>query len=136
MEHKTYRSKLSWGLAVLAFGPLILALALTVSDGAWAAAAIIAASIMFMMITYALTFYAVTPEKDLVVHGGPFMKRRIPISSIKSIEGTRTILGAPAWSLDRLHISFGKYDAVVISPVRKKEFIESLKAINPEIEIK
>lgn len=120
----------------LAFGPLLLALVLTIRDEAWAGAAIVLATILFMGITYALTFYSITVENDLVVHGGPFIRRRIPISSIKSIEPTRTILAAPAWSLDRLHISFGKYDAVVISPAHKSDFIAKLQAINPNIELK
>ena len=133
MEHKIYRSKLSWGLAALAAGPLLLALALTINQRAWAATVIVAATLIFMGITYALTFYSITKEHDLVVHGGPFVRRRFPISTIKSIEPARTILAAPAWSLDRLHISFGKYDAVVISPVNKEEFISLLRNINPNI---
>ena len=67
---------------------------------------------------------------------GKWGRQVIDISTIKSIEPTHTILGAPASSLDRLRISYNKYDEVVISPRRKEEFISQLQSINPQIVFK
>lgn len=62
-------------------------------------------------------------------------KMVIDINTVKSIEPTHTILSAPASSLDRLRISYNKYDDVVISPRKKEEFIQHLLSINPQIEL-
>jgi hypothetical protein len=67
---------------------------------------------------------------------GKWGKEVIDISTIKSIEPTHTILGAPASSLDRLRISYNKYDDIIISPRRKEEFIRQLQSINPQIVFK
>jgi hypothetical protein len=78
--------------------------------------------------------YVIT-ESQLIIDQsmGKWGKEVIDISTIKSIEPTHTILSAPASSLDRLRISYNKYDEVVISPRRKEEFISQLQSINPQI---
>lgn len=81
--------------------------------------------------------YVIT-ESQLIIDQslGKWGKEVIDISTIKSIEPTHTILSAPASSLDRLRISYNKYDEVVISPRRKEEFIRQLQSINPQIVFK
>ena len=73
-------------------------------------------------------------ESQLIIHQ-TMGKMIIDINTIKSIEPTHTILSAPASSLDRLRISYNKYDDVVNSPQRKEEFIQHLLSINPQIEL-
>lgn len=73
-------------------------------------------------------------DSQLIIHQA-MGKMVIDINTIKSIEPTHTILSAPASSLDRLRISYNKYDDVVISPRRKEEFIQHLLSINPQIEL-
>ena len=81
--------------------------------------------------------YVIT-ESQLIIDQslGKWGKEVIDISTIKSIEPTHTILGAPASSLDRLRISYNKYDDIIISPRRKEEFIRQLQSINPQIVFK
>ena len=74
-------------------------------------------------------------ELQLIIHQA-MGKMVIDINTVKSIEPTHTILSAPASSLDRLRISYNKYDDVVISPRRKEEFIRQLQTINPNIVFK
>ena len=74
-------------------------------------------------------------ESQLIIHQA-MGKMVIDINTIKSIEPTHTILSAPASSLDRLRISYNKYDDVVISPRRKEEFIRQLQSFNPNIVFK
>ena len=74
-------------------------------------------------------------ESQLIIHQA-MGKMVIDINTIKSIEPTHTILSAPASSLDRLRISYNKYDDIVISPRRKEEFIRQLQSINPNIVFK
>ena len=81
--------------------------------------------------------YIIT-ESQLIIDQslGKWGKEVIDISTIKSIEPTHTILSAPASSLDRLRISYNKYDDIIISPRRKEEFIRQLQSINPQIVFK
>ena len=81
--------------------------------------------------------YVIT-ESQLIIDQslGKWGKEVIDISTIKSIEPTHTILSAPASSLDRLRISYNKYEEIVISPRRKEEFIRQLQSINPQIVFK
>lgn len=81
--------------------------------------------------------YVIT-ESQLIIDQslGKWGKEVIDISTIKSIEPTHTILSAPASSLDRLRISYNKYDDIIISPRRKEEFISQLQSINPQIVFK
>ena len=58
---------------------------------------------------------------------------KVEIQSIKRIYKTRNPLSSPALSLDRIAIVYNKYDEVLISPKGKKEFIEELLKINPDI---
>ncbi len=57
---------------------------------------------------------------------------RVPIADIRSITPTRSALSSPALSLDRLRIDYGR-KAIMVSPVDRHRFIESLRAINPSI---
>lgn len=86
------------------------------------------ASILYLMVSIK---YEIN-ESQLIIHQA-MGKMVIDINTIKSIEPTHTILSAPASSLDRLRISYNKYDDVVISPRRKEEFIRQLQTINPNI---
>ena len=74
--------------------------------------------------------------------GGVFS--RIPISMISCIERSYNPYNGLAASLKRLRLRFNKgykwnypnwYCLPIISPVREKDFLESLKAINPNIQI-
>ena len=89
------------------------------------------ASILYLMISIK---YEIN-ELQLIIHQA-MGKIIIDINTIKSIEPTHTIISAPASSLDRLRISYNKYDDVVISPQRKEEFIRQLQTINPNIVFK
>ena len=60
------------------------------------------------------------------------------ISDIVSIERSYNPLSSPAASFKRLSIRFKKGSPNIwwlISPVREKEFIDMLKAVNPDIEV-
>ncbi len=63
----------------------------------------------------------------------------IDIARIKTIKRSYNPLSSPAASLKRLEIKFynkGRVETALISPVREREFIEKLKAINPNLVVK
>jgi hypothetical protein len=62
----------------------------------------------------------------------------VRISSITSIKRSYNPLSSPAASLKRLRLDLRKsekYPFMLISPVRETEFIEELKAVNPDIAV-
>ena len=63
---------------------------------------------------------------------GPF-RWTIKIEDIKKINKTRNPFSAPALSIDRLEILYGKYDVVSISPKNEHEFVELLLKENSRI---
>ena len=64
---------------------------------------------------------------------GFFSYKPIPISKIKELVDTRTLVSAPAPSLDRIEIKYGKSDKMILSPEDKDAFVKDLRRINPKI---
>lgn len=62
----------------------------------------------------------------LVVRSG-IMKWEIAYTDIVDIKPTRSPLSSPAWSLDRLEVSF-KHTSLLISPVDRESFLDLLMA--------
>jgi hypothetical protein len=76
------------------------------------------------------TYYAIEGDTLLIRSG--FIRWRVPIREIRSIQPTRSLLSSPALSLDRLRIDYGR-TPIMISPEEKQRFIETLRAVNPAI---
>ena len=74
------------------------------------------------------TFY-VLDDQQLAVRSGPF-RWSIPISKIKSVRRTRSMLSGPALSLDRVQIRYGRFGIfgmVLISPENRDQFLADLE---------
>ncbi|MFD0792867.1 PH domain-containing protein [Mucilaginibacter litoreus] len=80
------------------------------------------------------TNYTITGDNKLIVKCGLLINQSIDIVSIKKITPTKSILSSPALSLDRLEVTYNKFDAVIISPENKENFVADLQNINPAIE--
>lgn len=65
-------------------------------------------------------------EEKLIIQSGP-LKKTIVISEIKKIVRTKNPLSAPALSMDRLEISYGKFEMALVSPKDRHQFIAKLK---------
>ena len=135
MKTTFYPSGINIPLAILVFGPLIGFSIYAIIDKEWWAFLILFVCLAFSAYLYVSTFYAITENAELVVRSGPFYNDRIPVSQIKKVEHTRTALSSPALSMKRLLILYDQ-GSVVISPRKQKEFLDHLKKLNPEIEIK
>ncbi|RWZ54527.1 hypothetical protein EQV77_14755 [Halobacillus fulvus] len=79
------------------------------------------------------TGYCVENGK-LTIRFGPF-KRSIDSRDIIKISNERSIVTAPALSIDRLSILYGNYQVIGISPKNKEEFIHLLTSENPDIKV-
>jgi hypothetical protein len=92
---------------------------------------------LFMAFLFTGMRYIIS-EGTLFVKIWNFSSGNVKITDIISVERTYNPLSSPAASLKRLCISLGgkhKFPYILISPVREQEFIEELKAINPDLDI-
>ena len=82
-----------------------------------------------MFLLFGWLFWAtryVVKNNALTIYTG-FGKVCIPIESIKSVTPSRNLLASPALSLDRLEISYGKNQSILISPKDKSGFLTAIK---------
>lgn len=117
---------------VLLFGLIQVRL---VYDQSWIAFAFILFVVAFIVQMYSTTFYSIE-NKKLLIKCGFFYNLSIEIESIKQISESYNIISSPAFSFDRLEILYNNFDTVLISPKEKLRFIEAIKKINPQTEIK
>lgn len=130
---KTYKSKIGFSIW-LPLGLILLSIEIfMLVNQVWPGALIVVFVILFIIYLYFDTSYRITSEGTLIIKGGFLIKREIDISSIKKIKGTNNPLSAPAFSFDRLEISYNKYDTILISPEDKPGFIQQLKEFKPGI---
>ncbi len=133
---KVYKSKIGLEIVI----PLILVfgivLFLTVSGKpSWIGVTILLPVILFVVHLFATTYYSII-ENSLIVKCGFLYNKTIDINTIKKISETNNPISSPATSIDRLDITYGKYDSIIISPKQKQDFIDDILALNPNIEVK
>lgn len=80
------------------------------------------------------TYYIIKDNGVLKIRCGLLFNSEIAINTIKHINDTRSILSAPALSLDRIEKFYNKFDSIIVSPDDKAKFIGILQAINPAIQ--
>ena len=136
-----FRSRVDSWLILLVLTPMALALWKTGTlvfqrpDGEAQVAFVVSVlAIAFLAWTFLDTKYVIEGE-SLRVQSGPF-RSRIAIATIRRISPSSSLLAAPALSLRRLEIDYGKYDTAIVSPKDQSGFIAALQAINPAIELR
>src|SRR5690606_15991386 len=133
---KVYNSKIGLELVI----PLVLILGtvlfLTLNEEpSWIGILILLPIILFVVHMFLTTNYTIESD-ELTIKCGFLFNKTIDIKTIKKITETNNPLSSPATSLDRLEINYGEFDTVIISPKRKKEFIENITTLNPNVEVK
>lgn len=133
---KIYNSKIGLELVI----PLVLilgtALTLTITEKpSWIGIAILLPVILFVVHMFLTTNYTIESD-ELIIKCGFLFNKTIDIKTIKKITETNNPLSSPATSLDRLEINYGKFDTIIISPKHKTEFINDIKRLNPNVEVK
>jgi hypothetical protein len=133
---KIYNSKIGLELVI----PLVLiigtALTLTITEKpSWIGIAILLPVIFFVVHMFLTTNYTIESD-ELIIKCGFLFNKTIDIKTIKKITETNNPLSSPATSLDRLEINYGKFDTIIISPKHKTEFINDIKRLNPNVEVK
>lgn len=133
---KVYKSKIS----LLLYIPLIIVfgtemIVFSSEKQGWIGIAILSPVILFVIHTLMTTYYVIAGN-NLIIKCGFLYNKTIDINTIKRISETNNPISSPAASLDRIEIIYGKYDAVIISPKQKLDFINDIIAINPNVEVK
>ena len=63
--------------------------------------------------------------KSLRIRSGPF-RWQIPLADIRTVSPTRSLLSAPALSLDRLRIDHGRARVLMVSPTNEAAFLHAI----------
>jgi hypothetical protein len=130
----TYKSRIGTGLlAMILFivGGVALLMAY---EGIWALFALMILLLAFILHMLLTTDYRIDGAV-LIVRCGFFYGRPINIDSIKEIRETNNPISAPAASLDRLLITYNRYDSIILSPKEKSAFIDHIKSLNPNVKV-
>lgn len=75
-------------------------------------------------------------DNYLIVKLCGFTFTKVAVADIKMIEATNVLTAGPAPSFDRLLISYGNYNNLILSPKDKIAFSACLKKMNPSIKLK
>jgi hypothetical protein len=132
---KKYKSKIDLWLVVLlsvVFGVIIISLMI---NKVWIGLAIMLIPSVFVLNMFTSTFYTLDGY-ELIIKCGLLYKVVVPINDIKRIRESNDLISSPALSIDRLEIQYGKFETVLISPKEKFSFIDAVKTLKPDIEIK
>lgn len=131
---KTYKSKIGLELII----PLVILFSLPIYNFIisknWENINVLVLPIIIVFLVFFNTKYSIE-NKNLNVKCSFLVDIIIDIKSIQKISETYNLISSPATSIDRLEIRYNKNDKVLISPKDKKGFIDSLTAINPNIEV-
>lgn len=129
---KTYQSAI--GTTIMLIPGILLGgtSVLYVLAGIWPALFINLALMLFIVHLCLNTDYTITGD-ELRIRSGFFFSQTISIGSITAIRPSKNVMSAPAASLDRLDISYGKRKHQYVSPRDKTGFMMQLKALNPGI---
>jgi hypothetical protein len=135
-----FRSKIDWWLALLLGGAVLsFPVIFGFTDSGRAAlqkdlVGILATGLVPVLLVAWMFFdtgYDVTLT-GLRVRCGP-IRRAVPLDKISRICATRSIMSAPALSLDRLEVSYNRFDTVVISPADKRGFLAAVVGRAPQV---
>ena len=134
-----FRSRVDWWLgailvAVPALG-LVAAVTLQASGDPGEATvgwiALIGIGALYIGVVWPIAYELA--EDELIVRFG-LCRSRVPYRSIREVHPSRSILAAPALSLDRLAIDAGQRFAAVVSPDDRDGFLDALAARAPHLE--
>ena len=122
-----YPSKISYGLVIFVFvacyAPFVPVMLREGADGPllWTLF-FVTICFGFAMHLFCTTVYTIS-ENKLHVKCGCISYKPIDIFSVKTISSTKSVLAAPAASLDRVAITYGKFGEIVVSPKDKSGFV-------------
>jgi hypothetical protein len=131
---KRYKSEIGPELSISLSVLMSMISILIISKGSWGGFVVLIIVGGFLLHLFLTTYYEVSGDQ-LRIKSGFVIDKKIPIRSITKIESTRTLLSAPALSLNRLLLKYNRYDQIIISPQYRMSFIAELLNISEHIEV-
>jgi len=90
--------------------------------------------VLFLLIVHMFFYTTYTIDKDeLKIKCGFIRYKPFKIKDMKKVSKTSNMISSPAASFDRIEITYGKFDEIIISPKDKYQFVEDLQKINPNL---
>ncbi len=131
---KIYKSKVDIWLIFLIIGISIISiLPVLLFAFSWIAISITLGLYVFILYCFCSIEYIITDD-ILNIKCGFLIDEKIKISNIVKIVPDKSILSAPAASLDRIGIYINNQKTpIIISPKNKTDFIYNLRILNPNI---
>ena len=133
-EGIVYRSKVDWWLGLIlvgSVGVMLWAALEPIVKGRGVDWTITIGMVITLLIVLPLfSIKYVLHEDHLFVSCGFYMKARIPYNTICGMKETHNPLSSVAMSVDRIQIDYienGVHRMMLVSPVRKKEFMEKIE---------
>lgn len=131
---RTYPSAVSYGLFIPAGLLLAVAAVTTIYSRQVIPSILVTGVILGIVLPIFLNTTYTISGVTLEVRSGWIVRVDIPVASIKAIRPTNSILSSPALSVaDRIELSYGRFDSIIISPKERAEFIADLVRLNPAI---
>ncbi len=129
-----YKSKVDiWLVCLIMVVAIISILPVLLFAFSWIAVFVSLGLFVFIIYCFLSTKYIII-NNILNIKCGFFINEKINIANIVKIVPVKSIIASPAASLDRIGIYLTKqHTPVIISPKNKREFIDNLKSINPNI---
>lgn len=134
-----FKSRVSYGLllfiALAFFGPLFMVWQEEGFSSKW----LISTGLLLFLFCFIIYLFYHTSytlkEGFLIPKVGPFKYPPIAISEIYEIRRSRSLLAAPAASLQRLELSYSRFQSQLVSPAKEDAFIAALQEVNPQIKL-
>lgn len=130
-----YKSKVDAWLVAVCVAVVALCAVPMLADGISLVALVINLVVLAAVLLPLFSIKYVIDDDRLTVSCLWIFTDSFAISKIESLRTTHTFLSAPAASLDRIEIKCGRR-SVIVSPLKRKEFINHLCRINPDIVVK
>jgi hypothetical protein len=135
---KKYKAKVSYGMLIFIFlvffGPVSFEV---LNDGIqsefYVLLGVLIPSFVFILYMFLKTEYYIE-ENLLKIKCGLLFNKSIEIHKIKKISKTNSLISSPAPSFDRIEITYGEYDKIILSPKDKLTLAKDLTTIHPAIE--
>lgn len=130
MEPQLFPSRRSASLGAILWTPLLAGLVMSGLVRSWVAVVALAVTAMVVGTIWFGTVYEIR-GRFLEIRIGPVRMPARDLASLRRVRRSRSLVAAPANSLDRLELEFGEGETLLVSPHRESLFLDELRALAP-----
>jgi len=127
---KIYKSKVDWWLVLIILGVFGYPIVEGIVSKEYMLSVVFSGILLLFYFLVRTLRYKIDGEKLII------WRTEIDIKTIRKVYATKNPLSSPALSINRIAIVYNKYDEILLSPENRKDFVEELLKVNPNIEVK